>query len=132
MALTEAERERVKFHLGYPTTSTAAGLTFGLARPMQTLFVVETAMNLLPQVSEPRVRRYLQVLDDIETKLVEAQDRLAATQLEDLYLRQNEPDMLELEYDRWANRLANVLGAPIYPYAKRFSYGSGVNIPVRG
>jgi len=80
-----------------------------------------------------RVRQILGVLDGIETKLVEAQERLAAAALDGLKLRENEPDMLELEYRRWADRLADIFGVPKYAYSSRFRAGSGgaANVPVR-
>lgn len=85
--------------------------------------------NILPE-AEDRVRRFLGVLDGVECRMVEAQDRLAATQLGDLRLRDGEPDLLEREYSRWAKRLADVLGVPLYPYSTRFKGVRSGNIPV--
>lgn len=130
MALSDAERERVRYHLGYLSVAPAAALQLGLPAPVQTLFVVENAMNNLLVVGEDRVRRMLGTLDGIECRLIDAQDRLAATSLDDLHLNPNEPDALEREYDRWANRLANQLGCPLYPYAKRFSGVRAGNVQV--
>ena len=54
--LTEEEKERVRYHLGYMETSfggnqTAASLQFGIPRPVQTMFLVEEAIqNLLTNV----------------------------------------------------------------------------------
>lgn len=131
MPFDAAEKERIRYHLGYLNAQPAASLQFGQPRPIQTLFLVESAVeNLLPE-AEDRVRRFVRVLDDIECKLIDAQDRLAATQLDSLYLRDGEPDLLEHEYHRWASRLADTLGVPLYPFAERFRRVRGAgNIPV--
>lgn len=134
MPLNDAEKERVRYHLGYLEVSVAASLSFGIPVPQQALFLVESAMTRVIEASTNRIRRILQVMDGIEEQLVEAQPRLAAIKLGDLSLRENEPDMLEREYVRWGFRLANILGVPIYPYSERYRTASGIrtgSIPVR-
>lgn len=119
-SFTDSEKERIRYHLGYLGVSTAASVQFGIPRPLQTLFLVETSMtNILP-AAIPRVQRVLAVMDGIEEKLVDAQDRLAAIQLDSLKLREDETEKLENEYVRWGCRLADILGCPIYPYATRY------------
>jgi len=137
--LTEEEKERVRYHLGYMETSFAASLQFGLPRPVQTIFIVEQAMNLLVNpFAVDRVRRVLWTLDDIEQKLQSALCTLVAEQLGDLKLRGAEPgrthpDLLEREYIRWARRLADILGVPLYPYSDRFKNRVNTgNLSVRG
>jgi|SRR5581483_10329052 len=134
MPLTDAEKLRCRYHLGYPLQTTAASIQFGMPALTQTSFLVDNAVGKLLEPTCNDVRNILRVMDGIESKLVEAQDRLAATQLEELYLNNSEPDMLEKEYRRWGNRLADTLGAPIYPYSARYRGGlSGVtNIAVSG
>lgn len=134
MPLTDAEKERTRYHLGYLSVSTAASLSFGIPVPQQTLFLVESAMNRVIEASIDRIRRILSIMDGIECQLVDAQPRLAASKLGDLELRLTETDSLEREYARWGYRLANILGVPVYPYAERYQYGAGVkagNVPVR-
>lgn len=120
MPFTVAEKERIRYHLGYMNVGSAASITYGLPKPSQMLFAVDLAMNLILPEGEDRVRRILGVLDCVEDKLIGAEDRLAATQLGDLKLRDQEPDLLEKEYKRWASRLADILGVPLYAYATRF------------
>jgi len=135
MPLDDAEKERVRYHLGYPQQTALASIQLGIPRPLQTAFLVEQAMSLLLEAALPRVRSMLKIMDDIEAKLVDAQDRLAAIQLADLKLREDEPSQLEREYVRWGMRLADVVGAPIYAYSTRYraasTAGAG-NVPVRG
>lgn len=134
MAFSAAEKERIRYHLGYLSAQPAASIQLGIARPIQTLFLVESAMDLLLPVAEPRVRKLLCVMDETEDRMFRGQKRLAAEQLGDLRPRADEIDRLEAEYYRWACRLADIFGVPLYPLSERFMKFFGqnsVNIPVR-
>jgi len=124
MALTDEEKARVRYHLGYPSVSTAASIQYGMPALTQTNFLVENVLGKLLESILPRVRGILVTLDGIEDKLVAAQDRLAATKLEELTLREDETDKLEGEYRRWGHRLADICGCPIYPFAMRYKGGA--------
>ena len=130
--LSESEKERTRYHLGYLATQGAASIQLGIPRPLQTLFLVEQAMNIIIEAAVPRVRRLLKVLDDIEDQMIESQVRLSAKKLDGIELRDNEPDMLEREYKRWSGRLADMLGVPPYPYSNRNKGGiKAGSVPVR-
>jgi len=70
-----------------------------------------------------------------------ARSRFKAMKLGEITLRtgpqDNEIDMLEREYYRWAQRLADVLAVPLNIYSERFRYGAAMggprplNVPVR-
>lgn len=134
MPLTPQERLRCKYHLGYPAELSAASISYGIARPQQTLFLVELALNNLQVDAEDKVRQIVSVLDGIECRLIDAQERLAAKSIEQLTMRPDEPDALEREYYRWGGRLADILGVPFYAYSNRYKPGGQVvqNISVRG
>jgi hypothetical protein len=120
--LTVDEIERARYHLGYPEVAPVPSIQLGIPRAIQTAFLFELAVqNLVNNHAENRVRRILNIMDGIETKLVDAQDRLAADQLEELKLRKEEPWQLEGEYQRWGYRLAETLGCPVYAYSTRYS-----------
>ena len=134
-ALTDDEKARVRYHLGYPLLTTAASVQFGQPALTQTSFMVDNALSRLTEPGLNYVRSMSKTMDDIEVKLIEAQDRLAAERLEDLYLRKDEVEALENEYRRWGRRLADTIGAPIYPYSARYQpSGSAVvtNVKVSG
>lgn len=133
MSLSLDERSRVRYHLGYMEVQPAAAIVYGIPRPVQTLFLVEEAMTMLMETGVNRIRRVLGIMDGIEVKLVEAQDRLAADALGDLKIRAQETEMLEKEYQRWGWRLADILGVPIYSFSTKYrNMGTGAgSIPVR-
>lgn len=134
MPITPQEKVRIRYHLGYLNVQMAGSIQWGLPRPIQTLFIVEEAMNNVIEDAVGIVRNIVQVLDRVEAKLVESQDRLAAMKLGEITLRDAntplEPDLLENEYKRWAFRLADTLGVPLYAYSRRFQTDY-CNIPVR-
>lgn len=123
MPLTDSEKQRIRYHLGYPALTDAASVAFGVPTMNQTNFLVQSALNRLLEPALEQVRKIVEVMDGIETKLIESQERLAAIKLEELTLRENEPDLLENEYKRWGYRLADIVGSPIYPFSRRYSGG---------
>lgn len=74
-------------------------------------------------------------MDDVDEKLVEAQDFLAVDKVGSIDIRHEHTDQLEREYVRWGMRLADILGAPIYPFSQRYKGKVGTvqagSIPVR-
>ena len=135
MPLDHRERERVRYHMGYLSVQPAASIQFGLPAPIQTLFLVELAMTNLLDEGVDRVRRLISLLDKIECKMIEFQDYLAAQSIDNMKINLQGIDQLEDEYSRWASRLSDELGAPLYPGAAKFkklfrSLGGG-SIPVR-
>lgn len=137
MAFDDAEKERIRYHMGYLQVAPAAALTFGIPAPIQTLFLVESAMDRVLPAAEDRIRKLITVLDQIECRMLDGQNYLIADQLSDITIRADNIDKLEDEYCRWASRLADVLGSPLYPGAERFrrlrggGAGQAGSIPVR-
>ena len=135
--LTADERDRIRYHLGYGSTSPAATIALGIPGSTMTMYLVEKAMDNLLTVAVPRVQRTLARLDAIEDKLEESQDYLAAAAIDGLKLRpttttgESHPDALEREYLRWARRLADILNCQLNPYALRWQGGSRAVTNVR-
>jgi len=135
MPLNNDEREAVRYHLGYLGVQSSASIQLGIPRPVETLFLVEEAMDQLREQAVPRVRSILGVLESIEDKMICAQDRLAAERLGNMTLRgikagETEADGLENEYTRWAGRMADILGVPFYPGSRRFGPKTSANVSV--
>ena len=135
--LTAEEKDNIRYHLGYLVANPTGSIQLGLPAASQPLFVVEQQLNRIPTTSIGRVRRMLAELDSIEDQMSDARVRMQAAKLGEITLRLPgekatvETDALEEEYDRWGNRLANILGAPYYPYAKRFQGGGKPGMMLR-
>ncbi len=136
MAFSDEDKQRIRNHLGYPSVAPAPSIVYGMPALSQTNFLVERAMELVLDVAQDRVRKLLDVLDNIECRMIDGQQYLIATQLDSLTLRADQLDKLEAEYCRWAARLADMLCAPLYPGAVKFRslfmQGGAGSIPVRG
>jgi len=130
--LTEDEKARVRHHTGYPEMTMAASIQFGVPRPAQLAFLLESAMNQVMTSAVERIRSILQILDDIEQKMIDAQCYLVADKLEELSLAGSSDsqsrlvtDRFEAEYVRWAERLSDIFGVPLYPFSRRFQGRTG-------
>jgi hypothetical protein len=135
MAFTPEEIERIHYSLGYLGSGVIASIQLGIPRPLETLFLVDDAITKINVQSEPRVRRILCIMDGIEEKLVDAQDRLAAERIDEITLRPDELDRLEEQWVRWGMQLGSILGAPFYKYSARYFRWANAtdagSIPVR-
>ena len=134
MPLLDTEKARIRAALGYPVTDPVASYQLGIPKPVQTAFLLESSMTLIEENQLPRLRTLLEALDQTEANLMKAQCLLTAQRVGDVELRTGDegkstPDLLEKEFCRWANRLADMLGVPLYPYSERFRKHSGP-IPV--
>lgn len=125
MPLTDLEKNDCRRFLGYPLVNAGAAVAFGIPKPVQTAFLLEQAMNQLMEIAVPTVQEILGNLRDCETKMAQSRDYLVASELEELKLRDNLPQLYEEEFNRWAKRLADVFGVPLYPFSERWKAGEG-------
>ena len=137
--LTDPEKARVRYHLGYPQTDGMASIQLGIPKATQTGFLCELAMNLLTDVQAlATCREILSNLDKIDSALITALCQIGVASLGEIKLHplaqqgQLSTDSLRKEYTHWADRLADLLGTPKYPYSTRSQrHGPGTMIPVR-
>lgn len=136
LQLTVEEKGRIRRHLGYPVVHAISSYQLGIPKPLQAMFLIESAMDNLMDDAFENVRGLLQKLDEFENKIFCASDQLQVARIGDMELRSAMPgqtvtDLLEREYRRWAERLADALGVPLYPFSTRFrASGRGGNISV--
>ena len=126
MALSLAERARIRYHFGYPVLSMAPTLSAGVPLSTQFMFQLDQAMNLILPEAEELVRMLLGRLDQTDEAIFQCQIRMQASKVDGVELRADEADALETEYYRQATRLADMLHAPLYPYSARFQGRNGL------
>ena len=125
MAITEQEKGRIRHFLGYPSfASLAASIQLGFPAVSQPLFIVDDAFRRLTLEGEAAVRRDLCECEACEQQMSKARSRFVATQLDDLKVNPEEPNMLRRELTYWRQQLASDLGAPINPNAPSEYYGA--------
>lgn len=139
-ALTDADKSRIRYHLGYPGTTNAASIVAGIPKTTTMSFLLENAMNLcVEDGAVARVQSFLTILDNIELQLTSMSISVMAKSVGGIQLHPRSEkgilgtDSLEGEYIRWASRVADILGVPMYPYSARFSSQTGAPrvVPVR-
>lgn len=134
--ISDADKERARYHLGYMEVTVASSFGFGIPQATDTQFMFESAITRVRPESEFRVRKLLDILDEIECRLVRSSEDLFAKRAGDLEPNLSQPDDLEKELVRWACQLAQMLGVMPYPYSQRFrslsNLGGGAgNVAVR-
>ena len=136
--LSATDQVRSLKHLGYPLVSTMASFNTGL--PPLALPTLYRTHELVPRLDTQAVVdeciRVLDILDCIDEKIVKGQRYLPVIKTEGgTEINQRNLDALYEERFRWAQELANFIGADVYPYAEKYSRflaaGAGINVRVR-
>lgn len=125
MALSDDEKERVRYHMGYHGIEFKTSLTLGTPSVTQSLFILESALGDLQPVAEKSVRRAVQELDCLEdlmskaTATVEVKSTGGASaggvRFRDGY---ETWDILDGQYARWLTKLGDTLGSPLAPFGQ--------------
>jgi len=126
------EKGRVLYHLGYTNQNPVLTLSLGIPALTQPAFLAAGAMDRVPESQAQIIRDLIGKMDALHNKLADAQDYLVAGKLGEIEINLDVCDALEKEYTRWAQRLADALGAIVNPYSVRFNGGrQPINVRVR-
>lgn len=118
--LTDADKERARYHLGYMEVVVASSFAFGIPQATELQFMFESAITRIRPEAEFRVVAILDKLDEIECLLFRSSQELFAKRAGDLEPNLSQPDDVERELVRWACQLAQMLGVTPYPFSQRF------------
>lgn len=118
--LTDADKERARYHLGYMEVVVASSFAFAIPQATELQFMFESAITRVRPEAEFRVRAILDKLDEIECRLFRSSEELFAKRAGDLEPNLSQPDDVERELVRWACQLAQMLGVTPYPFSQRF------------
>ena len=120
MALTEFERSRIRYHLGFPNVGYTTVLGLGFPAAGQPAFLLEAAMSSLLPEGEPTVRYAVKQCDCIEAQLAEARTRMKAQTAGEVILRATEEIAnLEEQYRYWTDALVDCFGVVKNPFSKK-------------
>lgn len=112
------------------------GISLGLPAFNQSMYILYNAMQAAAnaQYSDFIINKVIDILntmDTVEGKLIQAQDRLAASDIGRIKTRRDEEAALEHEYIRWGYRLSDLLASPPNPYSARYQAAAmGFNVPL--
>ena len=124
--LTIEEKARIRYHMGYLGVQASQTFSLGIPAALQTQFVIEGAMDRLLPESFDKVRQLLARLEAIEEQIVEDQELLAVSKVDEIDIRPDEFRQPVKQYMWWQNALANMFGIVPNPFDQRFvSWGTG-------
>ncbi len=134
--LSDADKERARYHLGYMEVVVASSFAFAIPQATELQFMFESAITRIRPEAEFRVVAILDKLDEIECLLFRSSQELFAKRAGDLEPNLSQPDDVERELVRWACQLAQMLGVTPYPFSQRFQQltnmgGRAGNVAVR-
>lgn len=137
--LTTEHETRIRFHLGYPITGTsAASISIGLVRPMQTAFMLDNALQLV-RTEEEAVRIIIDLIARADCAMdlwLKSGGDMRVAKVGNIEMRgakkgERTNDLLRDAYVDVVQVLADTLGVPIYLYSKRFRGRTTGAVPVR-
>lgn len=116
MALTSAERQKVRDYLGLPTIFTDPRIVYQSPN-------LDTRLDALPADAETRIKALLAEIDTMRSNITAAQGRLKAAELEGIKLNPKEVDQLWKEDLRRCRMLGQVISTPVvaHPALPAFS-----------
>jgi hypothetical protein len=135
VAFTEAEKDRILYHLSYPNwRSLAQSIQLGFPAASQPMFLVFNSFDRMTAEAENTIRRVLCECEEVERQISDARKRLRAKVVGDVEMNPAERRELYQELRSWTQRLADTLGVVQNPYSQRVYEGAGgtINARVRG
>jgi hypothetical protein len=130
--LTEEEKVRVRYHLGYVNVGQASTFVLGTPASVDVSFILENAFLKILPAALSLVRELIGKCDACDAQLLEDMPNLAVDAVCDIKLRSDEMQQLDMRYERWRTALANCFGVYPNPYDKRTIGGPTLNVPVLG
>lgn len=122
--LSEEEKNRILYHMGYGLVNIASLFTLGMPAMSQPLYIAASAVNHIQVSAIQLVREIVATLDKIDRADVEDIDYIPADSIGELTLAKDRQDRIKIKRRDWAQRLSDVLIAPLNPYSDRFG-GAG-------
>lgn len=130
--LSEQEKVQIRDLLGFPNVSSAATFALGLPATTETAFIIEKAMDLVPEASLPLVRAHMARLATIDAQSMDDLELLAINGLGDITVRSDEQEALDKRRRYWRGRLCNALAVFPNPFDQAEAASGGVgNVRVR-
>jgi hypothetical protein len=135
MALSDEEKARIRYHLGYLNVTAAASFHLGVPAALQTTFMIEGAWDKLLSPAEGLVRTLLCRLDQIEEQVFDGSDLADVLETGSTKVNPDRVRDLAKYYKIAQQSLANLFGVVANPFDLRDwvqAGGSTVgNVPVR-
>jgi len=116
--------------MGMPQVNEANTFVGGVPMAIEVSFMLEGAMDRVTAEAADITRQKLATLDTIERQMVGDLELLAVSKIEEISINPDEMKALRIQYDYWADALANDFRVMRNPYDFRTQGGGGVNVRV--
>lgn len=113
MPLTEEEKDKCRYHMGYPCQGEIPAYFANIPFNPQVLYLLEQRMTRLKESTLGMVQDHLGKLDAINAQIHCAALEHLQGQVEDIKPNQNYTTDLRREYRYWQQRLAQILCVPV-------------------
>ncbi len=124
--LTEHEKSRIRYHLGFPNVGYTTVLALGFPAGGHPAFLLEGAMDALLPAAEPNCRDVIIQCDCIEQQMKTARSRMKVATVGDVVLRSDQEILnLEEQYRYWTDALVDIFGVNKNPFSKKHQYLQG-------
>lgn len=117
MALTDEERTKVRYHLGWHVTSENVINASGLPVSVPAELLLEKNIAVLTPQGETRVRECLCQLDKLEGIQKGAVEDMLVTKAGAVEIRKDYMELVESQYQAWQRKLADALGGGIHVFS---------------
>ncbi len=129
MSFTEADKVKIRHHMGYLNVNEAQTFALGVPAALETQYLIEGAMNRVLESAEVQAKNIVTKMDLIEEQMTGDLELLAVNKVGEIEINPDEMQKLRKEYRYWQRSLGNLLGVPPNPYDQR--YGSTLTVPVQ-
>lgn len=132
MPLTDEQKDKVRYHLGYTGLSLVGTLSFGGVVVQQMAFLLEKNLTNLRESMVPIVQQLICNLDELDCLLMQAaRDGRIVRTGGGVQINLDQAAAVKAQYVDWAGRLADQFSVTFDPLSRRFAAASsGVNVPV--
>lgn len=113
MALTDTQKARVKYFLGYAAITEYSTIIVGQAFDVSYQYKISYVLEQIPAETEPMVVSLIDKLEKLEVLVMEAAENQLARSVDELVVNTNAHDGVVKAYMFWAKRLADLLNLPL-------------------
>lgn len=116
MPLTPQEKVRIRDVLGFLNVANAETFALGMPAGVETQFLIEGAMNRVPEDALFLVREHLERLVALDGQSDEDNELMAVNAIGDISINQQEQEQIDKRRRYWRGRLCNAMGVQPNPF----------------
>ena len=116
MPLTAEEKVRIRDLLGFLNIANAETFALGMPAGVETQFLIEGAMDRVPEHALFLVREHMATLQALDGQSIDDHELMAVNGIGDITVNQQEQDQIDKRRRYWRGRLCNAMGVMPNPF----------------